>query len=139
MPHVLESSIFYSSIAKESRFMSRPETLLPLKPLVFDVLLILNEGERHGYGIAKELQERASGEKKILPGNLYRTLGGMIELELIENAPRRGAQVDHDDERRRYFRITAFGREVARLEAERLQDRVAAARSQRLLSGSRTR
>ena len=115
--------------------MPRPETLLPLKPLVFDVLLILNEAERHGYAIAKELQE---GGQRVLPGNLYRTLSGMIERELIEKSPRRN-RADDEDERRRYFRITSFGREVAKAEAERLQDRVAAARAQRLLSGTRAR
>ena len=110
--------------------MSRPETLVPLKPLVFDVLLILNEAERHGYGIAKELQDRG---QRVLPGNLYRTLSGMIDKDLIEKSARR-ARGSEDDERRRYFRITAFGRRVAKAEAERLQDRVAAARAQRLLA-----
>ena len=118
--------------------MPKPENLLPLKPLVFDVLLILNEAERHGYGIAKELQERSPAGRRILPGNLYRTLSGMIGSDLIEKSPRRGAAKE-EDERRRYFRITAFGRRVAKAEAERLQDRVALAREQRLLSGSQAR
>jgi len=118
--------------------MPKPENLLPLKPLVFDVLLILNESERHGYGMAKELQERSPKERRILPGNLYRTLSGMIARDLIEKSPRRDGAVE-EDERRRYFRITAFGRHVAKAEAERLQDRVAAARAQRLLSGSQAR
>jgi len=118
--------------------MPKPETLLPLKPLFFDVLLILNESERHGYGMAKELQERAPKGRRILPGNLYRTLSGMIVRDLIEKSPRHGGAAE-EDERRRYFRITAFGRQVAKAEAERLQDRVAAARAQRLLSGSQAR
>jgi DNA-binding PadR family transcriptional regulator len=121
--------------------MPKPETLLPLKPLVFDVLLILNEGESHGYGIAKELQERSPKGRRILPGNLYRTLSGMIGKNLIEKSPRdrarRGAA--EEDERRRYFRITVFGRQVAKAEAERLQDRVALARAQSLLTGSQAR
>ena len=116
--------------------MQNPESLLPLKPLVFDVLLILNEGEAHGYGIAKELRE---GGQRILPGNLYRTLSGMLDRKLIEKSPRRGRGAAEEDERRRYFRITAFGRRVAKAEAERLQERVAAARAQRLLPGSRAR
>jgi len=117
--------------------MPKPETLLPLKPLVFDVLLILNEAERHGYGIAKELQERSPAGRRVLPGNLYRTLSGMIARDLIEKSPRRDAA--EEDERRRYFQITAFGRQVAKAEAERLQERVAAARAQRLLSGPQAR
>ena len=121
--------------------MPKPESLLPLKPLVFDVLLILNEAERHGYGIAKKLQGRSPESRTVLPGNLYRTLSGMIDRGLIEKSPRRDRSDSEaeEDERRRYFRITPFGREVARAEAERLQDRVAAARAQRLLSDSRAR
>lgn len=118
--------------------MANPETLLPLKPLVFDVLLILNEEERHGYGIAKDLQRSAPGGRRILPGNLYRTLSGMIAQRLIEKTARRDSGPE-TDERRRYFRITAFGRQVARAEAMRLEGRVAAAKAQRLLSGSRAR
>ncbi len=118
--------------------MPKPETLLPLKPLVFDVLLTLHEAERHGYGIAKVLQERSPAGQRVLPGNLYRTLSGMIDRDLIEKSPRRDS-AGEEDERRRYFRITAFGRQVAKAEAERLQDRVAAARAQRLLSGSQAR
>lgn len=121
--------------------MPKPESLLPLKPLVFDVLLILNEAERHGYGIAKELQGRSPAGRTVLPGNLYRTLSGMIDRDLIEKSERRDtvSEKDGQDERRRYFRITPFGREVARAEAERLQDRVAAARAGRLLSDTRAR
>lgn len=115
--------------------MTSPESLLPLKPLVFDVLLILNQEERHGYGIAMELRERSPLRQRVLPGNLYRTLNGMIDQGFIEKSPRRNGATERD-ERRRYFRITAFGRQVATAEAERLQDRVAAARAQRLLPGS---
>ena len=79
--------------------MPKPETLLPLKPLVFDVLLILNEAERHGYGIAKELQERSPGGRRILPGNLYRTLSGMIARDLIEKSPRRDGATEEDERR----------------------------------------
>jgi len=118
--------------------MPEPESLLPLKPLVFDVLLILNEGDRHGYGVAKALRRSSPGGRRVLPGNLYRTLSGMIASELIEKVPRRESPTE-EDERRRYFRITPFGRQVAEAEARRLEDRVAAARAQRLLSGSRVR
>ena len=115
--------------------MPKPETHPPLKPLVFDVLLVLHEADCHGYAIAKALQECG---QQVLPGNLYRTLNGMVDRGLIEKSPRRDGGGD-EDERRRYFRITTFGCELARAEAERLQDRVAVARAQRLLSGSRAR
>jgi DNA-binding PadR family transcriptional regulator len=115
--------------------MPKPESLLPLKPLVFDVLLALHESERHGYGIAMELHARSPFGARVLPGNLYRTLRGMLDQDLIEKSPRRDI-ASEQDERRRYFRITAFGRQVARAEAVRLQDRVSAARAQKLLPGS---
>jgi len=118
--------------------LPEPEKLLPLKPLVFDVLLILNERERHGYGIAKALGASSSGAKRILPGNLYRSLSGMIDQGLIDRKESEGAVPD-DDDRRRYFVITRFGRLVAQAEAERLADRVAAARAQKLLTGSGAR
>lgn len=116
--------------------MPKPDSLLPLKPLVFDVLLILNVEERHGYAIAKELQNKTP-ERRVLPGNLYRTLSAMIDRDLIDKSPRRSTT--DQDERRRYFRITVFGRKVAQAEAKRLEDRVAAARAQRLLPSSRAR
>lgn len=115
--------------------MALPEKLLPLKPLVFDILLLLSEREGHGYGIAKALQEEFPSGKRVLPGNLYRTLAGMIERGLIEPAPRR--RDGTDDERRRYFRITALGRRIAKAEAERLRARLDSARARRLLSGAR--
>ena len=118
--------------------MPTPESLIPLKPLVFDVLLILERAECHGYGIAKELEGLSPTGPKVLPGNLYRTLTNMIGQGLIDKRPRK-ADASEEEERRRYFKITAFGRRVAKAEAERLRDRVAAARAQSLLPGTRAR
>jgi DNA-binding PadR family transcriptional regulator len=109
--------------------------LLPLKPLVFQVLLALNEGERHGWSLVREIQDR-TGDRRLLPANFYRTLRGMLAEGLIDDAGRR-ATVD-DDERRRYFAVTPLGREAARLEARRMQDLVADSRTRRLL-GARGR
>ena len=80
----------------------------PLKPLVFQVLLALVDGERHGWALVREVQQRG-GFDEIMPGNFYRTLRGMLADGLIEEAPRARRTAAHDDERRRYFRLTAAG------------------------------
>lgn len=111
-----------------------PEALLPLKPVVFQVLLSLTEGERHGYAIVQDIAERSSARLQLEPGNLYRVLQSMLDEALIEESARRPAP-DRDDERRRYYRISPFGRRVASAEAARLSDIVADARARNLLKG----
>lgn len=106
---------------------------LPIKPLVFQVLLALSEGERHGWSLVREIQAR-TGDRRLLPANFYRTLRGMLADGLIEDAGHRVSVEDPADERRRYFAATALGREVARLEARRMQELVADTRTRRLLS-----
>ena len=109
-----------------------PTALLPLKPIVFHILLVLGDGERHGYAIVKSLEEQEEPRLRIDPGNLYRSLRTMLAQELIEETDRR-ADPELDDERRRYFALTAFGRSVAEAEARRLERLVRQARKQRLL------
>jgi DNA-binding PadR family transcriptional regulator len=101
----------------------------PLKPLVFEVLLALGSAPQHGWNLVQVVQERLPAER-ILPGNFYRTLRRMLADGLIEDSPARHSQ---EDERRRYFRLTARGERVAREEARRLQALVADARTQKLL------
>src|SRR5215211_6844997 len=103
---------------------------LPLKPLVFEVLLALVEGERHGWSLVRDVQQRG-GFGRIMPGNFYRTLRGMLAEKLIEESPDR--PVD-DDERRRYFRLTSLGTQVVVAEARRLEAAVIEARAKRLLT-----
>jgi DNA-binding PadR family transcriptional regulator len=110
-----------------------PDQLLPLRPVVFQVLLSLVEGERHGYAIVQDIAERSAARLQIEPGNLYRTLRFMLDEGLIEESERRPAE--HDDERRRYYRITRFGERVASAEAARLAELVAEARARKLLKG----
>jgi DNA-binding PadR family transcriptional regulator len=112
-----------------------PRDLLPLSPLVLEILLALGEGERHGWSLVRDLQE-ASGVR-IMPANFYRTLRGMLADGLIEETPppagdRRSTSKDAL-ERRRYFALTSLGRTVARLEAHRLQAVVDDTRLRRLL------
>lgn len=98
----------------------------PLRPLVFQILLLLNEEEIHGYGIMQEINER-SGRTTILgPATLYRTLGQMRDDGLITEIPT-------DDDRRRVYRLTVEGRERARAEAERMAGLVERAREGQLV------
>ena len=96
------------------------DQLLPLRPVVFQVLLSLAEGERHGYAIVQDIGQRTTARMRIEPGNLYRTLKWMLDRGLIEESDHRPAP-DLDDERRRYYRITRFGERVGVAEAARLQ------------------
>ena len=111
-------------------------SLLPLKPLVFQVLLALSDGERHGWSLVREIQQRTGGER-ILPANFYRTLRGMLTDGLIKDAGVRPGEAESDDARRRYFQLTPLGQDAARHEARRLQELVADARTKRLLSARR--
>ena len=100
----------------------------PLKPLVFLLLLGLAAGERHGYALKKEVAARTGGKVRPGPATLYRTLSELVERGLIEESGRRPAP-ELDDERRRYYRITARGRRTVLAEARRLEGLVAAART----------
>ena len=102
-----------------------PSDLLPLKPLHFLMLLALADGDRHAYGIKKDLAARRA-YRDIGPGTLYRTIEQLIAAGLIEETDRRPVP-ELDDERRRYYRLTAFGRKVAIAEADRLAELLKAA------------
>ena len=104
----------------------------PLKPLVFQVLLALVDGERHGWSLVREVQQRG-GFDQIMPGNFYRTLRGMLAEGLIEEATSR-LSGDSEDERRRYFRLTTAGERAAAAEARRLESVVLESRAKKLLT-----
>jgi DNA-binding PadR family transcriptional regulator len=110
---------------------------LPLKPLVFQVLLALADGERHGWALVRDAQQHG-GFERIMPGNFYRTLRTMLADGLIEESERISSKTAGDDERRRYFRLTKFGADVAAAEARRLEAVVVEARAKRLLVRSRS-
>lgn len=109
-----------------------PAALLPLKPVAFHILLALGEGERHGYALVKALEHQDETGIRIDPGNLYRSLRTMLDQGLIAETDRR-RDPDLDDERRRYFTVTPYGKKVAEAEARRLERLVRLARKQRLL------
>lgn len=99
---------------------------LPLRPVEFHILLSLAAGERHGYGIIQDIQERGDAPVPDV-GTMYRALARMVEAGLIEAAARRPAP-DASDERRNYYRITESGRRVATAAARRLEALMRAAR-----------
>lgn len=112
-----------------------PRESLPLRPVEFEILLVLAKGESHGYAIIKEAEERSAGAVRIETGTLYRGLRRLVSAGLVEPTDRRPAP-EADDERRRYFAITSFGRAVAAAEARRLKAQVEAAQARALLSGA---
>ena len=113
-----------------------PKSLLPLTPAVLNILLALADKERHGYGIMQEVERRTGGETRLGPGTLYGSIKRMLADGLIERSDERPDPA-LDDPRRRYYRITDFGRRVAGAEAERLADLVSTAREKKLLRRSR--
>jgi DNA-binding PadR family transcriptional regulator len=109
-----------------------PASLLPLTPVVLHILLVLAEGERHGYGIAQQIEAATDGQMRFGPGTMYGSIQRMLTSSLIEEAAQR-KRPEPDDERRRYYRITPFGRRVLEAELERLVSVVNLARAKRLL------
>lgn len=117
--------------ARETRDRD-PESLIPLPRLAFQVLIALAGGENHGYGIAKEVELNTHGRTKPGTGSLYLSLSRLEEQGLIEESPE-PHDVERDDARRKYYRITEFGRDVARAEGNRLVGIVGLARRAELV------
>lgn len=111
------------------------EEHLPLRPVEFEILLALAAGERHGYAILQEIADRSDGAMQLETGTMYRALRRLVEAGLVRPAARKSAR-DAEDERRRYYAITALGARVAAAEADRMARLVATARSARLLPQS---
>ena len=107
------------------------DALLPLPPATFHILVALVDQERHGYAIIQDVEARTGGALRLSAGTLYRSIARMAEQGLIREVARRPAAV-FDDERRRYYRITPFGTEVARAEMRRLTELVRLARARGL-------
>jgi DNA-binding PadR family transcriptional regulator len=103
------------------------EDLLPLPEAAFHILMAVAEDDRHGYAIIQDVATRTDGALKLSPGTLYRSIQRMLEQGLIEETAERPAP-ELDDERRRYYRITSYGRTVAKAEARRLAQLVKLAR-----------
>jgi DNA-binding PadR family transcriptional regulator len=113
---------------------SDPQDLLPLTEPVYYILLALADADRHGYAILQEVEDRTDGAVRLRTGTLYTAIRRLLEQGLIVETDERPAD---DDERRRYYRLTEFGRAVARAEAERLEGLVGLARDKAVLGAGR--
>jgi len=115
--------------------MPKPD-LLPLTPPVFHILLALADEERHGYGIMQDVARQTNDALQLGPGTLYGCLKRMLATGLVEESDER-PDLELDDERRRYYRMTALGRDTVRAEASRLAGAVSAAKAKLGLAGGK--
>ena len=114
--------------------MKLQDDLLPLPAATFHILMALADDDRHGYAIIQDVAARTDGEDALSAGTLYRSVQRMLEQGLIEELSERPAP-ELDDERRRYYRITALGRAAARAETTRLASLLRLARASGFLTG----
>ncbi|HEV8415940.1 MAG TPA: helix-turn-helix transcriptional regulator [Bryobacteraceae bacterium] len=117
--------------------MPKPSDLLPLTPPVFHILLALADEERHGYGIMQDVARQTNDALQLGPGTLYGCLKRMLAAGLVEESDER-PDPELDDERRRYYRMTALGRKTVRAEASRLAGAVSAANARLGLAGGKS-
>jgi DNA-binding PadR family transcriptional regulator len=109
------------------------EKFIPLKPNVFSILLVLSEGDAHGYGIKKEVEADSNNQVRLEPGTLYRVIGKLLDDGLIGET-NHNPDASSEDERRRYYTLLPFGRQVLVAETERLASLIDSARSRNLIS-----
>ena len=109
-----------------------PESLLPLPQAAFHILVALAQGDRHGYAIMQDVAAGTGGNLKVNPGTLYTTIRRLLEQGLVIELDER-PDPEEDDERRRYYRLSDLGRQVAKAEAARLRQTLAFARQAGLI------
>ncbi|RXH55788.1 PadR family transcriptional regulator [Granulicella sibirica] len=110
----------------------------PLPAAAFQIMLSLADGDLHGYAIMRQVEEQTGGRLRLGPGTLYGSIQALLEGELIEEVYRSDDSPDSLDksvrlERRRYYRLTVAGRDVARAEAEKMADVLRVARARKIL------
>jgi DNA-binding PadR family transcriptional regulator len=103
--------------------MENMRNLLPLTTQVFHILVALADRDQHGYGIMQDVAERTGGGMRLSPGTLYGSIKRMLEQGLVVEL-----RMKDSDERRRYYRLTPFGRKVVKAEAARMSEMVEQAR-----------
>lgn len=107
-----------------------PESQLPLPAATFHILMALADEERHGYAIIQEVAARTGGDVTLSAGTLYRSIQRMVDQGFVaELSMRERPSKDEDDARRRYYRLTPFGRAVAEAETRRLGELLRLARA----------
>jgi DNA-binding PadR family transcriptional regulator len=111
------------------------DSLLPLPIAVFHILIALADRDRHGYSIMQDVAARTDGKVRLSAGTLYSSIRRMLEQGLIEELAE-SPDPSSTDERRRYYRLTRFGRRVAAAEVERLTALVKQARATGLAPGA---
>lgn len=114
---------------------SKPDSLLPLPTAVFHILIALADRDRHGYSIMQDVAARTEGTMQLSAGTLYSSIRRMLEQGLIEELAE-SPDPSSTDERRRYYRLTRFGRRVAAAEVGRLNALVQQARATGLVRGA---
>jgi len=114
-----------------------PQSHSPLTPAMFHVLLALSDGDKHCYAVLKEVGEQTSGEVQLSTGTLYGIIKRLLNDGLIVEV-RNHKPSENEDQRRRYYRLTSQGREVAIAEAHRMETLIARARSKRLIKAFTT-
>jgi DNA-binding PadR family transcriptional regulator len=105
----------------------------PLPSAAFHILLALSEEKMHGYAIMRQVESQTEGRVRLGPGTLYSSIQTLLEGKLIEEVV--AGDEEQGSDRRRYYRLTAAGRKVARTEAERLADLLRVARARRVFRG----
>ena len=110
---------------------SRPEDHLPLSPAVLHILLALTEGEQHGYAMMQQAAILSAGKVQLGPGTLYRSIKQLLADGLIEESAQRPDPA-LDDQRRRYYRLTSWGRQILTAEIDRLAHLVTVAQQRGL-------
>ena len=108
------------------------ESTAVLTPAVFHILLALSDGHSHGYGVMQDVEQFTGGELRLGPGTLYRSIQRMLVDGLIEELAM-ALHDESDDDRRRHYRLTRKGLEIAQREARRLAALVDVARQRNLL------
>ena len=112
--------------------LQNPEEFVPLTPAVFNILLALADSEKHGYGIMLEVEANTNGQVLMGPGTLYGSIKRMLKAGLIEESDER-RDLELDDQRRRYYRVTGLGRRTLEADLQRLAAQLNIARRKRLL------
>ena len=121
-----------STVKRVSQQPAEDESAAVLTPAVFHILLALSDGNSHGYGIMQDVEAFTGGDIRLDPGTLYRSIQRMLVDGLIEELAI-ALHDESDDDRRRHYRLTKKGLDIAQREARRLADLVDVARQRNLL------
>ena len=121
-----------STMRRAAQAVVEEESTAVLTPAVFHILLALSDGHSHGYGVMQDVEQFTGGELRLGPGTLYRSIQRMLVDGLIEELAM-ALHDESDDDRRRHYRLTRKGLEIAQREARRLAALVDVARQRNLL------